>query len=541
MLNVGTQFAITVAVVLVAGCGEVRHSEVKTGVSAATSMSLLKPCRIKGVENEVKCGTLEVIERREAANPSALATTAPGRKIGINIVVLPATARVKEPDPIFLFAGGPGQAAASLAPQAMLLLGGLNGKRDIVLIDQRGTGKSNGLICKMPDISSPAIAGLNKAARDAKLKQMAIECRDVLAISADLTQYTTTFAMADYDEVRQALGYEKINLWGASYGTRSAMEYLRRYPEHVRSVVIDGVAPPSMALPIDFARDAGAAYEKVLAACEQETSCHKNFPMLRKQIIAALAGLAKAPRKTMLADPLTGFTSEVEVTRDLLLIAIFSALYVPEMAAELPAALNKAVAGDYAMLMALSSMMGDMADDQVAFGMRLSVMCAEDVPRLSPALVAAEANRTPFGRLFIDEFAKACDFWPKGKMAPDFDQPVKSDKPVLILSGGLDPVTPAVHGEEVKKSLTNAVHFIAPNAGHGVAHKGCAPKIVKKFIELASVAGLDGECLKKLPRPIFYEPLQEKKLTGTHRVQKANSNEKPGENGKAVADKGRQP
>lgn len=483
-----------------------------TAISAG-SPALLKPCRIKGVENEVKCATLVVIENRE---------TKQGRKIGLNIVVLPATARVKEPDPIFLFAGGPGQAATMLAPQALAILGSLNNKRDIVLIDQRGTGKSNGLMCKMPDMTDPLLAALaNTAVRDTKVKKIIEECRDVLEKNADLTQYTTTIAMADYEAVREALGYDKINLWGASYGTRSSMEYLRRYPERVRSVVIDGVAPPSMALPVDFARDAGAAYSKLLAACENESTCAKNFPVLRQQVDLLLANLVKSPRKVMLADPLNGISSEVEVTRDMVLAAIFSTLYVPEMAATLPAAVSKAAAGDYGMLMALSGMFSDMAEDQIAFGMRLSVSCAEDVPRYQPTSLERAAGIAPFRRLFVDEFAKACEAWPKGKMAADFDQPVKSDKPVLILSGGLDPVTPPIHGEEVKKSLANAVHFIAPNAGHGVSHKGCAPKLVKKFIETASASGLDGECLKKLPRPLFYEPPKEKKLSGEHRVQTA--------------------
>ena len=500
--------AAILALGVLAGCSDAENPFAKGDVSKLT---VLKPCRVKGVENEIKCGVLNVLENREV----------PGRKIGLNIVVLPATARVKEPDPIFLFAGGPGQAAASLAPQAMMLLGSLNSKRDVVLIDQRGTGKSNGLVCKMPNTTDPSMANLSRAARDEKMQQVTIECRDALAKNADLTQYTTTIAMADYDEVRQALGYNKINLWGASYGTRSSMEYLRRYPDHVRSVVIDGVAPPSMALPLDFARDAGAAYEKVLAACEVELNCNKNFPVLKKEVDAILANLAKSPQKAMLANPSTGIKSEIEVTRDDVLIAIFSTLYVPEMAATLPAALKKAASGDYAMLLTLSGALSDMADDQVTFGMRMSVMCTEDLPRIKPADLERESNRPPFNRLFIDEFAKACALWPKGRMAADFDQAVQSDKPVLILSGGLDPVTPPVHGEEVKKSLSNAVHFIAPNVGHGVSHKGCAPKIVKKFIESASVAGLDGECLKNLPRPLFYEPMQEKKLTGEHRVEVA--------------------
>ncbi|HEX9389857.1 MAG TPA: alpha/beta hydrolase [Usitatibacteraceae bacterium] len=470
------------------------------GDAPAAAALTLQGCRVAGVDVEVKCARYEVFENREMAQ---------GRKIPLNIVVLPASARAKEPDPIFLFAGGPGQAAAELGPQALAILGGLNAKRDIVLIDQRGTGKSNFLNCKMPDIDTPGMAEPVK--RDALTLKLIAACRDKLAQIADLTQYTTTIAMADYDEVRAALGYRRINLWGGSYGTRAAMEYLRRYPDQVRSVVIDGVAPPSMALPLGFSRDAGASYDKMLVACDKEPRCAKAFPDLQAHVGRLLASLEKTPRKAAIADPLTGNVRDIEITRDMVLMSVFATLYVPEMSALLPATLHAAEGGNFAPLLSQGALFGDFAEDKIAFGMRMSVVCAEDVPRIAPADAGRESGRAPFGRLFIDEFAKACESWPKGKVPPDFSQPVKSDRPVLLLSGGLDPVTPPVHGEEVWRSLNNALHLVAPNVGHGVSTRGCAPKIVRKFIETASVAGLDGACLQRLPRPMFYEPLQDKK------------------------------
>ncbi len=485
------------AALLLAACGDTSST---TGSASAGSGLALKACRIPGVDVEVKCAQYEVIENRE---------TGQGRKIALNLVVLPASARVKEPDPIFLFAGGPGQAAADLAPQAMAILGGLNAKRDIVLIDQRGTGKSNFLNCKMPAFDAPGMS--DPATRDKLTLKLIAECRDQLAQRADLSQYTTTIAMADFDELRAALGYGQINLWGGSYGTRSAMEYLRRYPDKVRSVVIDGVAPPSMALPLYFGRDAGAAYEKMLAACDKEARCAKAFPELKTRVEKLLAALAQKPRKANIADPLTGNSREIDVTRDMVLMSVFSTLYVPEMAALLPANLTAAENGNFAPLLAQGALFGDFAEDKIAFGMRMSVVCAEDLPRISAADAERESAHPPFGKLFLAEFAKACEGWPRGKVPADFALPVKSDKPVLILSGGLDPVTPPVHGEEVKRSLSNALHLVAPNVGHGVSSRGCAPKLVKKFIETAGIAGIDGACLQRLPRPMFYEPLQDKK------------------------------
>ena len=485
---------IIMAAAILAGCGGNNSS----GSAQKTTLDL-KACRVKGIDSEVKCATLEVFENRE---------TKDGRKIALNIVVLPATARIKDDDPIFLFAGGPGQAATDLAQQASQMLGGLNDKRDIVLIDQRGTGKSNLLNCKVPEDDTPGLA--DPVIRDAIVKKFTIECRDELAKKADLTQYTTTIAMADYDDVRIALGVDKINMFGGSYGTRSSMEYLRRYPAHVRSVVIDGVAPPSMALAMDFARDAGAAYEKMLTDCAADASCKKAFPDLRADVDALLQKLAKTPAKASVTDGLTGLTKEIDIGRDALLGTIFSSLYVPELAAVLPQSLIKAKQGDYTPLFAQNAMFTDGMEDKIAYGMRLSVACAEDVPRYTAADIEKQGARAPFGRLFVDQMALSCAVWPKGKMAADFIEPIKSDKPVLILSGGLDPVTPSIHGEEVKKTLSNALHLIAPNAGHGVGSRGCAPKLIKKFVETASVAGIDGDCLKKLPRPLFYEPLREK-------------------------------
>ncbi len=492
-------FALGVTGVAIATLGACGGSS--TGVDASAKPTLvLNPCRVKGVETEVKCATLDVIENRESKQ---------GRKIGLNIVVLPALSRVKEPDPIFLFAGGPGQGSGDLAREAMAMLRDLNTKRDIVLIDQRGTGKSNFLGCKTPPLTDAELA--SSALREAKEIKLTAQCRDELSKRADLTQYTTTIAMADYDEARAALGYSKINLFGASYGTRSSMEYLRRYPDRVRSVTIDGVAPPSMALPGWFARDAGAAYEKMLSDCAKDTQCAAQFPNLKADIDALLAGLEKSPKKTKVIDAVTGIAKDTEITRDTVLMAIFTALYVPEYAALLPANIAQARAGDFSPLFSLSGLMGDPSEEKMAGGMHLSVICAEDMPRITPEFINGEAKRQPFGRMFIDKMAKACEIWPKGKMAADFATPVKSDKPVLIFSGGLDPVTPSVHGEEVKASLPSAKHIVASQIGHGVAFHGCGPKLVKEFIEKASVASLNEACVQKMPRPTFFEPLKERK------------------------------
>ena len=463
---------------------------------ASPSVISLRNCRVANIDSEVKCATLVVFENRE---------TKQGRKIDLNIVVLPAGARIKEPDPVFVFAGGPGQAATDLAREAMAILGGLNAKRDIVLIDQRGTGKSNGLNCKPAD--ADAEESIDPVRRDQIARKLLLECRDALMKRADLTLYTTTIAMADIDAAREALGVAKINLWGGSYGTRAAMEYLRRYPDHVRSVVLDGVAPATMAMPATFARDAGAAFDKMLTACAGESVCAKRFPHLKSDIEGVFAALEKSPRTIALPDALTGVRRQPVITKNRVLMAVFSSLYIPEFAALLPDSLTRAKRGDFGPLMSVTSAFGGFDEEKIFAGMRFSVVCAEDVPQIRRDTSSAIA---PFKEIFVREFSNACEDWPRGVVPKDFATLPRSDKPVLILSGGIDPVTPPLFGEEVKRTLTNSLHLIAMNVGHGVSSRGCAPRLIKKFIESASVTGLDGSCLDRLPRPMFYEPMREK-------------------------------
>ncbi|MEO8386725.1 MAG: alpha/beta fold hydrolase, partial [Betaproteobacteria bacterium] len=286
-------FGLAVCAAVISACSD--------GVApVAAPLLQLQPCRVANVDNEVRCATFEVFENR---------ATREGRKIALNIVVLPAIARNKEPDPVFFFAGGPGQGAAGLAREALAIVGGLNNKRDLVLIDQRGTGKSNGLNCTVPDATSPEMS--DPAKRDAASRKAIQTCRDELAKKADLGLYTTTVAMADIDEVRAALGYQTINLWGGSYGTRAAMEYLRRYENRVRSVVLDGVAPPSLALPESFSRDATAILDKMIAACAKESVCAKRHADLKVTFDELLTQLEKGPRTVSVADPLTGVKRDI--------------------------------------------------------------------------------------------------------------------------------------------------------------------------------------------------------------------------------------
>ncbi|QJR14988.1 alpha/beta fold hydrolase [Usitatibacter palustris] len=450
----------------------------------------LADCRLPGIEAAARCGTHEVWEDRKAQA---------GRRIKIRVVVIPAKLRAKEPDPIVPLAGGPGQGAVGLARQLVPLFSQVNSTRDLLFVDQRGTGSSNPLNCDQ-DGPMPSQALFEDAIPDKVLQ----EC--LRTIDADPRHYGTTTAMADLDEIRGLLGYQTVNLWGGSYGTRAALEYLRRYPDRVRTATLDGVAPMTMKLPLSFAADGAASLERMLNSCAIDPLCEKAYPNLRKTLNDLRTSLARRAVNTSIVDPLTGQPETVLVSENVLLSALFRPLYLPELASLLPAAIVAAKAGDFSPLLAQNLEIADDIVENFAIGMHLSVLCAEDVPRITPEDIA-DLQKTFFGRAMVEQFLGACKFWPRGEVAPDYYEPVRANVPVLIFSGGLDPATPPRHGELVAASLPKSKHFVAPFLGHGVSSHGCAPRLIERFIRTGTTNGMDGACLERIPRPLFVLPL----------------------------------
>ena len=449
----------------------------------------LTACRLPGVDLAARCGTLQVWEDRAARS---------GRRIALHVAVVPARLRAREPDPIVILAGGPGQGAISLAAQVMPLFAKLNDARDVVFLDQRGTGKSHPLNCQ--DDSQP----LQALFEDALPERLVTRC--LAELDADPRQYLTTVAMQDLEEVRAALGYPKLNLWGGSYGTRAALEYTRRHPDRVRTLVLDGVAPASMKLPLSFATDGDAALKRLIESCESEALCRKVYPDLRVMISSLRSQLARRPVRATITDPRSGERADIQVNENVLLSGLFRPLYVAELASLLPLGVASAASGDFNPLLAQNLELADDIAENLSVGMHLSVVCAEDIPRITPADLE-QAAQSFFGRTLIDDFLRACASWPRGKVPADYYAPVRSEVPALILSGGIDPATPPRHGQEVAATLANARHLVAPHLGHGVSLHGCAPRLIDSFVRAGSAAGIDGSCLQRIPRPLFVMPL----------------------------------
>ena len=473
---------------------------VALAVFAASSAhaQTLTECRVPGLRNSVQCG---VVQRAlDPARPD-------GPKIAVHYVLVPAMARRKLPDPVFLLAGGPGQTAIGVGPQAFALFSRLNNRRDIVFVDQRGTGQSAPLECA--DAQRETLA--EQSDPDQQFKQL-MQCKAALLklpyikTEADLGFFTTTLATQDLDAVRAQLGAAQINLVGISYGTRAALEYMRQFPAHVRRSVLDSVAPPDMALPASFSTDSQAALDAMLRACEQQPACVQTYPRLRADWAALLAGLPKA---VTAAQPLTGKTEHFTLTRDMVLGAVRGALYSPATAAALPAAITEAAAGRVEALVGVGALLSSRKGIQLAMGMHFSVVCAEDAPRLNDASDVPGADfRTDYAALY----RRVCAQWPRGAVPTDFYKVPASPTPTLLFSGGADPATPPRHGARVAAALGPAAqHVVVANAGHGVLGVGCARDLLYRFVDAAddrAASALDASCVKAIPRPGVFIPMR---------------------------------
>ncbi|MFZ6646594.1 alpha/beta fold hydrolase [Undibacterium sp. TJN25] len=462
---------------------------------AALCLSLLLPglavaatqaCRVPEFPQEVQCGKVQ--RPLDPAHPE-------GRKIDVSYVVVPSQDRNKLPDAIFLLAGGPGQSAISVAGWGQFAFSRLNRRRDLVFVDQRGTGRSAPLKC--PELeNSGDLSDTEQALHSA---QQCLSRLQALPYG-DLKQFTTTIAMQDLDAVRQAQGYAKINLVGVSYGTRAGLEYLRQFPQSVRRVILDGVVPPDERLP---SSDAQLALDALFSGCAKDARCNTAYPQLAQRWNSLLASL---PRQVTLIHPRLGNEMQLQMTRDLLVSMVHKSLYAPSSLAGLPYALTQAEQGKYAPLVALSGVTSQPDQSSIAYGMHFSVWCAEEYARL-PVTSAADE----FSRLMDGMYKRICEKWPRGDVPAAFYTIPRSPVSVLLLSGGIDPVTPTLHGAHVAAALgPKAMHLSIGNAGHGLMSQGgCLRELAYRYLNAKDdneAAKIDTSCVRQIPRPMAWLP-----------------------------------
>jgi pimeloyl-ACP methyl ester carboxylesterase len=435
---------------------------------------------------EARCGHLSVLE--DPSQPQ-------GRQIQLAVMVLPAIAQVALADPIFLLAGGPGQSAIDSGPSVFSALREMRLQRDVVLVDQRGTGASNNLSCPRQH----KIEVFDKATRvqvDEEIEYLKV-C--LAGLDADPSMYTTQIAMQDLDLVRHALGYEVINLLGISYGTRAALVYARQSGDHLRAMILDGVAPPTMTITANFAADADIALDRLFADCAQASACQRAFPNLPMHFSEILDRLAEAPETFGLRHPRTGQSVTAVIDHQLITQLVRQVLYQRTLSILLPLAIEQAYAGDYQALMTLGYQFYE-ERDSLSVGMMASVLCAEDMTR--PVVEAADGR---YFRQTSDDFLKkVCQFWPTRKVSDDYFEAVSSDVPTLLLSGEFDPVTPPKYAEQALLTLTHARHLVVSGVGHNAVFIGCVPDLLKTFVANLTPDTLDVSCLADIRRPPFF-------------------------------------
>lgn len=482
--------AILSATLMLAACDET-GTATKSVAASISFGPCAKPALIMATSlvSESECGVLSVWENRSKKT---------GRKIDLKIMRVPALKPKPKPDPIFFLAGGPGQAATEIGPIFIRSVAKIRKDRDIILVDQRGTGSSNPLNCmqELPEyydveLTLRNIADLQKGEMKSCLEEY----------EADTRYYVTPIAMDDLNEVREAMGYEKINLIGSSYGTRAALVYIRRHGETVRSAVLDGVVPLTMIIPQNMARDAQRSLDLLLSDCELDRHCKASFPLLREHLFALVDRLNEQPENINFVHPRTGQRSETLLSAPAIANTIRAALYSGELTSLLPLAIEKAYAGDYQPLLAIAGSF-DNSSLGMSVGMFASVICGEDWAHLGSRRPQETDNL--FDDSLLDGIENICEFWPRPQLPEGYFTPVTSDVPVLLTSGQLDPVTPPVWGQEAAATLTNSLHIVVPGVGHNTLHYGCVKDLLNQFIDEASIDNIEDSCAYGLKRPTFF-------------------------------------
>jgi len=454
----------------------------------------LEDCRIRAAEGfpgiKARCGTFSRPE--DPANPDSPI-------IDLRVAVIAALSLEPEPDAFVPIAGGPGQSTISFYASVAGAFEEVRRTRDIVLLDQRGTGDSAPMKC---DVDEDIIEG--KFSRE----QTIDATETCLAeLPHDPRFFTTSVAVQDLEALREALGYTQFNIYGISYGSRVAQHYLRQFPDSARTVVIDGVAAPQIALGPGIAIEAQNALDAIFDRCAENEACNERFPGIREEFSALRQVLAAEPATVMMADPLTGRVEDVQFSDQEMAGALRLLSYHPSSVALMPLLIDEAVNGNLQPLAAQFMMVSESMSDAINIGMHNAVICTEDAPWFDDQGVNTdELEATYIGPLQLASLDAMCSIWPKGVIDDDFKVPVASDKPVLLLSGEADPITPPAYADLAAVDLGNAMHLTGKKQGHGMAPRGCTPGIIGDFVETASVEGLDTDCLERLfAMPFFLD------------------------------------
>lgn len=444
----------------------------------------MSPCHIDGLAEEIRCGTLQVFEDRDRAA---------GRIIPIHVALLPALSRRAQPDPLFVMAGGPGQGARDLAPAAARFFRVIRQQRDIVLVDLRGTGASHPLTC---GTSLDEVAQLGEA----DWAKMAVDC--AAEIDADPRLYTHGPALADLNDVRQRLGYHRVNLWRGSWGTRASLLFALRYPDATRTVTLDGAAALTLAFPRTASADAQRALGRLLARCAADGDCQRAFPDPHGLLRRFLDRFADGPVTVSLRHPRTHEPVRVALSLGVATDILRGALYAPRDAAIVLQLIQQSGNGDMAPLVAQSLRTASTTVDSMNLGATLAVLCSEDLPRRAADDFAADAAGSIFGTTYADAWQHRCGAWSAGPALGEAAT-ATSRVPALILSGGADPITPPRAGDQMAAHFPRHRHVVVPEAAHNTSFSGCVPRLIAAFLATGHADDLDDGCVSRVTAQPF--------------------------------------
>jgi pimeloyl-ACP methyl ester carboxylesterase len=458
-----------------------------TAISAASSVTLT-PCHVQGVKEELRCGVYNVFENRR---------TRTGRKLPLKIVLIPARHPHPDQGPVFYMAGGPGETATELA--AFIMEMGDSDEHDVVLVDERGTGDGHRLDCRSPG-SDDDLEGYLNGPFD---PLAASACRDELQKKYDLSQYTTPNFADDIDEVRGAMGYDKINISAGSFGTYAAQIYMRLHGEHVRSAYLSSPVTLSDRVPLYFARAAQAGLDHLFKNCEENKACHNAYPWLRKDFAAVLNKVREHPVTTWVKHPVTGARREIHLTERAFADAVRVMMY--HDAGEVPGLVEQAVTGDFTPFAEAGLRANRSIYSSGRLGLHYCITCNEFVSRIRPEEVEPAARGSFLGSWRVKAQMAACKGWPKTDLPADYFEPFRLETPAVLVSGGTDPVSFPNWDEEVKSFMPNATRIVVPGGAHTPENE-CTRSIRHTLFRTGTTTGLDVGCIAKVQPMPFKVP-----------------------------------
>ena len=459
----------------------------------ANNHLVFRPCdnisQVNFLQNAV-CGKFNTRE-----NPDAVQS----QEIDIHILKIPALVDNPLP-PIFIIAGGPGQSAIDTAPHLYKVFSKSKNRHDLIFIDQRGTGQSNPLNCEYDESEFWQLSLTEQQRKQTTLFQKCFN-----QFSADLNYYRTPYAVKDLEDIRSALGYSEIYLWGASYGTRVILDYLRQYPNSIKAAVLDGTSPTNMGIPRTVEIDTANVLEKLFQICQQQLTCAQAFPNIRARWIQLLNQLNDKAQSYSFTHPRTLETQVANVTAEMLSGMVRIALYNRETTSLILFAMDSATKGDYTTLNTIAMLSLDSIQDNLANGLHMAVLCGEDYlytdqnnadnPQIKPEVIHLQSSIS---------IAHICQLLTPTHLADEYFQIAESNVPTLFLSGDLDPATPAYYASEVVEKFPNGLHLKVEGAHHGVSSLGCVPRIIADFFRSNDIKNLDYQCIDNIKPLAFF-------------------------------------